>query len=198
MTDPIQVVLTWLNSIKTDSDYLKPANFLLIILILVTGVVGLIALFTYIAEQRKIPILYFDRVWKQDSPQSRRVYFLRIKRQKGNGRAQGVEGFLSIKNKFDMIPTLWWTSKQPVTDIPKSEYLVLFRLEDNEKKITFPSVMSIPESQSYSLFANNGQFAYNEYSNEKLVVGIEATRGRIHKKCFNKKIKDIVKEAKSI
>lgn len=81
MADPIQVVLIWLNSIKIDPEYLKPGNFLLIILILVTGGVGLISLFVYILEQRKIPILYFDRVWKQESSQSRTIYFLKIKRK---------------------------------------------------------------------------------------------------------------------
>jgi hypothetical protein len=81
MADPIQVVLIWLNSIKIDPEYLKPGNFLLIILILVTGGVGLISLLVYILEQRKIPILYFDRVWKQGSSQSTPVLVHQVVRQ---------------------------------------------------------------------------------------------------------------------
>jgi hypothetical protein len=103
MADPIQVVLTWLNSIKIDPQYLKPDNFLLIILISATVITPLLV---HYFEQRKIPILYFDGLWKSDSSQSSKIYFLKITRKKGNGRTEGVEAFLSIKNRFDMISTL--------------------------------------------------------------------------------------------
>ena len=62
MADHIQVIITWINSLKIDPEYLKPANLLLIILILVTGGV-------------------------------------KVKREKGEGRAQGVQGFVGVKKK---------------------------------------------------------------------------------------------------
>jgi hypothetical protein len=100
MAEPIQVILTWINSIKIDPEYLKLANLLLIILILVTGGVGLIALFTYLAERRRIPMLIFDGVWS-DNPPNGIEYYIKVEREKGEGRAQGVQGFVGVKKISD-------------------------------------------------------------------------------------------------
>jgi hypothetical protein len=131
-------------------------------------------------------------------PQFSKIYFLKVTRKKGNGRTEGVEAFLSIKNRFDMISTLWWLPQKPETNITKFEYVVLFKLKENETKITFPSILYIPESQSYTLFAYNSQLDCMEYSNKKLVIEIEAIRGHIPKKQFKKTIGDIVQDARYI
>ena len=89
-----------------DPEYLKPANLLLIILILVTGGAGLISLFIYLTERRKIPILVFDSLWYQDLG-SGREYYVKVKREKGEGRAQGVQGFVGVKNKLDQNLSRW-------------------------------------------------------------------------------------------
>jgi hypothetical protein len=60
----------------------------------------LISLFIYLAERRKIPILVFDSLWYQDLG-SDREYYVKVKREKGEGRAQGVQGFVGVKNKLD-------------------------------------------------------------------------------------------------
>lgn len=52
---------------------------------------------------RNIPRLVFGYIWKQND----RIiptainYFLKIKRENGEGRVQGFRGFIGVKDKFD-------------------------------------------------------------------------------------------------
>jgi hypothetical protein len=94
MLNPIQ-------AIAIDWRYLEPQNLLLIILILAT--VGTSSLLVYYFERRNIPRLVFGHIWKQND----RIiptainYFLKIKRENGEGGVQGFRGFVGVKDKFD-------------------------------------------------------------------------------------------------
>jgi hypothetical protein len=119
--------MSWMNSIKLD-DYLKPENFLLIILIIATIVTPLLI---YWFDRRKIPILKFDDVWYQDVYQGIE-YYVKVEREKGEGRAQGVQGFVGVKNKLD--PNISRTIVSLKTD-PQTDLEVILYLEDSFNRI---------------------------------------------------------------
>lgn len=88
-----------IQSIIIDWRYLEPQNLLLIVLILATIVTS--SLLVYILQRRNIPKLVFDGLCKDKGVPTALIYFLKIKREKGEGRAQGVQGFVGVKDKFE-------------------------------------------------------------------------------------------------
>jgi len=54
MVDFVQVIVTWIDSIKIDSECLEPVNFLIIILILVTGGGGLVTILHISLKEREL------------------------------------------------------------------------------------------------------------------------------------------------
>jgi hypothetical protein len=92
-------MLNRIQAIAIDWRYLEPQNLLLIILILAT--VGISV--SILLERRNIPRLVFGHIWKQND----RIiptainYFLKIKRENGEGGVQGFRGFVGVKDKFD-------------------------------------------------------------------------------------------------
>ena len=77
--------------------FTKPENLLLIILIIATVVIPLLV---YYFQRRHIPKLVIDGLWKQSFKNGKNiVYYPRVKRDKGEGGAQGVIGFVGHKDK---------------------------------------------------------------------------------------------------
>jgi hypothetical protein len=175
-----------LDSLNIESYYSEPQNLLLIILIIVSIVMPLLV---YYFERSKIPKLVFDGVWKKNVYVGI-GYYVKVKTKKGEGRTQGVQGFVGIKDKQDLNISSWHFSKNKDAEITTHDYLVLFNTFDHNgnKIITFPN----PEYSPTAPFENN---LYNEYKDNDLIVRIEATRGRISKRMFMKKIDDIVNQA---
>jgi hypothetical protein len=186
--------MSWINSIKLD-DYLKPENFLLIILIIATIVTPLLI---YYFDRRKIPKLIFDGVWYQNLHEGTE-YYVKVRREKGEGRAQGVQGFVGVKDKLDQNISRWLlsnlqTQTETETEITKHDYLVLFSTfyNDGKQYINFPGIeLKQPEKI-------NEHTPYDAYKQDRLVVEIESIRGRRKNKRFMKKIKDVVQEAKQV
>jgi hypothetical protein len=181
----LTTVLDW---IKIDPEYLKPANLLLIILIIVTVIVGVFTLIIYFLQRYKIPILEFDKVLRNDSFPSPR-YCLRVSRKKGEGRIEGCEGFLTIENKLET-KALWYPQNKPKVDITKYEDLLLFTLENNKDKVQ--SIIFTSLGKTDTMLPD--KFPLKEFMDEKLTIEIEATRGRKSKKNYAKTIKDIIEE----
>lgn len=195
MQDIIVDIFYW---IGIDPAYLQPANILLTILIIVTIVVGFFPLIIYLLQRHKIPSLEIEEIFingiSTNDILPTQYYCLRIRRKGGEGRAEGCEGFLTIENKLDT-KTRWWLHDKTHIDISKWEDLILFRLENNGQLINFPSLSKKDDdSVSNSIFPNPA-VALNEYSDEKLLVEIDATRGRIPKRQYARRIKDIIDDA---
>ena len=77
--------------------FTKPENLLLIILI---GATVLVPLLVYYFQRRHIPKLSFDGLWKKTLFNGKGIsYYLKVKRDKGEGGAQGVIGFIGLKDK---------------------------------------------------------------------------------------------------
>lgn len=152
-------------------------------------------------ENKKIPKLEFDGFWKQ-SDYVGMNYFVRVKRVKGEGETEGVKGFVGIKDKFELIPSIWLYSRNKETAISIYDYLSIFKILEHKGYdiITFHIREDLfhpppPPPDDNNLYENN---RFTQFKNDKLIVEIQATRGRIKKRQFDKKIEDVVKEAKEI
>jgi len=152
---------------------------------------------------KKIPKLVDDGVWKQNASVGI-DYFLRVKRDNGEGEAEGVKGFVGIKDKSELTPSSWIYSRDKETDISIYDYLSLFKILEHKgyKIITFNiredslHPPSAPPDDN-NLYENN---RFTQFKDDNLIVTIQARRGRIKmkKRQFVKKIEDIVKEATQI
>jgi hypothetical protein len=106
-------------------------------------------------QRRHIPKLVFDGIWKKkgvigiDS-------FLKVKREKGEDRAEGVQGLVGIKDKLELNPSRWILSNT-IVDIIRHDYLVLFRIYEHigNKIITFPIIYPLPPPDDNNLYENN-------------------------------------------
>ena len=170
--------------------FTKPENLLLIILI---GATVAIPLLVYYFQRRHIPKLSFDGLWKKPLFNGKGIsYYLKVKRDKGEGGTQGVIGFVGHKDK-ELTQSQWFLSNSQETGIIKHDYLTLFHIiNENEKKI-----IAFPEN-IFTDYPNPSEINLVDYDKNELVVQIEAIRGRIKKRQFKKKIKDIIKNAKPI
>jgi hypothetical protein len=59
-------------------------------------------------------------------------YYVKVEREKGEGRAQGVQGFVGVKNKLD--PNISRTIVSLKTD-PQTDLEVILYLEDSFNRI---------------------------------------------------------------
>ncbi len=177
----------------------KPENYQLLVAligIIISALISIgVTILMYILKRRHIPKLIFDGVWKQNAYVGT-DYFLKVKKDKGEGKAEGVEGFVEIKDKLGLNPSRW-IDRNIETDITKYSYLSLFKIFEHKgyEIITFHT-REISSPPNYNnLYETN---RYNQYKDDKIIVEIEATRARIRKRKITKKIKDIVKDAKPI
>jgi len=107
----------------------KPENYQLlfaIIGIIVSALSIGVTILLYYLNRRNIPKLVFDGVWKQNAHVGI-DYFVRIKRDKGEGKAEEVEGFVGIKDKLELTPSRW-IERNIETDIITYDYLSLFKI----------------------------------------------------------------------
>jgi hypothetical protein len=177
----------------------KPENHLLLITIIGVIVTALtsfgVKILMYLLKRRHIPKLACDGIWKQNTNVGT-DYFLKVKRDKGEGEAEGVKGFVGIEDKIGLNPSIW-IDRNIETDITTYNYLSLFKIFEHKghEIITFHTreISSPPDDNN--LYETN---RYNQYKDDKIIVEIEATRARIRKRKITKKIKNIVKDAKPI
>ena len=167
---------------------MKPENLTL------TSFLGLIPLIMYFLKRRTIPKLDFDGIWKE--PNCKGIitcYYIRVKREKGEGEAKEVKGFVGIEDKW-LKPSEWLSKQQNTVNIANHDYLILFQtFNDNGKEIIlFPENIFSEFPQTYK---NN---LFNQYKENTLKVQIEAKKARIKERYFQKKIEDIVKESKQL
>jgi hypothetical protein len=176
------------------SDLKKP-EIQSIIAIITIGVTLLIPSLNYYFKNKKIPKLVFDGVWKQNAYYGV-DYFLKVKRDKGEGEGEGVKGFVGIKDKLELNPS-GWIKRNTETDIVTYDYLSLFKTFEHKghEIITFHTKEYLPPPDDNNLYE---KYRYPQFKDDKLIVEINAKRGRIKDKQFIKKIDDIVKEAKQI
>jgi hypothetical protein len=124
-------------------------------------------LLVYYFERRKIPLLDFDSLWYQNY-QDDVGYYVKVKREKGEGRALGVQGFVGVKNKLDQNISRWLLSSNEFeAEITQYAYLFLFLTSNNNGKveIVFPGTESSTSPKSY---------LYEDYKEDKLIVEIES------------------------
>jgi hypothetical protein len=174
----------------------KTENLAIIISIVSLGVAFRPMLVSYF-ENKKIPKLEFDGFWKK-SDYVGMDYFVRVKKDKGDGEAEGVKGFVGIKNKIELNPSIWiWTKKTVVTNIAIYDYLSIFKIFEHKghEIITFNTRENLPPPDDNNLYEDN---RYSKFKDDELIVEIMATRARIKEKQCKKKIEYIVNKAKQI
>jgi hypothetical protein len=146
----------------------------------------------YLLNRKNIPELDFDGLWKEPNCKGEiTCYYIKVKRNKGEGKAQVVEGLVGIKDK-ELKPSEWRKSNFPVTHIINHDYLLLFETfyDNGNEIIFFPENIFGEFPQPYE---NN---LFNQYKEKTLEVQIEADRARIKQKHIQKKINDIINKAK--
>ncbi len=171
--------------------FAKPENLLIVVLI---GVTILMPLLVYYFHRRHIPKLVFDGTWKQSfikEDTNHETYYLKIKREKGEGGAKGVIGFVGLEDK-ELVQTAWLLSESKEVDIIKHDYLILFQLIKfkGTEAIAFPQHL-FPYTPSYKNYLK-------QYTKNILEIHIEASQARIKKRHFKKKIEDIITESKQL
>ncbi len=152
------------------------------------------SLIMYFLKRKNIPKLDFDGLWKEPNCKGKLTcYYIKVKRDKGEGKAEVVEGFVGIKDK-ELKPSEWFKTKSEIANIVDYDYLLLFQtFYDNGKEIIFfPENIFGEFPQPYE---NN---LFNQYKEKTLEVQIEAKRGRIKKRNIKKNIDKIVNKSKQI
>jgi hypothetical protein len=150
-------------------------------------------------EQETIPSLIFNGFYEKKTetfPFSEN-YFVKVSRKGGEGKAEHVTGHVGIKDKLELKEARWSSSNMNFNlDITTHKYLSLFALSKYKEKtiITFHGVFYNPNEPDYERLMENS--AYENYKDSELIVEIYASRGRIKKNHLEKKIADIVQEAK--
>ena len=180
-------------------DYItKPENLHLLIPIIGIVVSALttivVKIIMYLLKRSTIPKLDFDGLWKEPNCKGKiTCYYIKVKREKGEGEAEGVKGIVGIKDK-ELKPSEWRKSKSEIANIMNHDYLLIFEtFYDKEKKIIFfPENIFADCHQSYE---NN---IFNQYKEKTLEVQIEAKRGRIKKRNIKKNIDEIVNKAEDL
>jgi hypothetical protein len=112
---------------------LNPENITL------TSILGFIgSLIMYFLKRSTIPKLEFDGLWKEPNCKGKNTcYYIKIKRNKGEGKAEVVEGFVGVKDK-ESKQSEWLKSKSKIANIVNHDYLLLFEtFYDNENEIIF-------------------------------------------------------------
>lgn len=175
----------------------KPENLhlLLTIIGIIVSVIAIgVKILVYFLKRRHIPKLSFDGLWKEPNCKGKNTcYYIKVKRNKGEGKAEVVEGFVGVKDK-ELKRSEWLKSKSEIANIVNHDYLLLFEtFYDNGNEIIFFPENSFGEfPQPYE---NN---LFNQYKEKTLVVQIESDKARIKERYFQKKIDDIVNKAKPI
>ena len=120
-------------------------------------------------------------------------YYIKVKRDKGEGEVEGVKGIVGIKDK-ELKQSEWRKSKSKIANIMNHDYLLIFEIfyDKGKKIIFFPENIFADFHQSYE---NN---IFNQYKEKTLEVQIEAKRGRIKKRNIKKNIDEIVNKAKDL
>src|SRR5947208_3449296 len=156
MEDVFKAIWHWITSL---SDLTKLA-------VIITPVSSLIL---YLVKQAKLPKLVFDGVWKQNDEVTLTGvrYFLKVKQVKGDGRPQGIDGFVGIKDKLEPKPSSWLSSRID-SNFKFYNYLVLFKIlnYNGNDVITFPGSKKQPTELSEDDY-------YNRYETDSIVVKIE-------------------------
>jgi hypothetical protein len=148
----------------------------------------------YFLKRRHIPKLDFDGLWKEPNCKGKvTCYYIKVKREKGEGKVEQVEGIVGIKDK-ELNSSEWRLSNSKITHIIKHDYLLLFQTfyDNGNEIIFFPKNIFADYPQPYE---NN---LFNQYKEKTLEIQIEAKQGRIKKRNLQKKIKDIIKKAKPL
>jgi hypothetical protein len=171
---------------------------------LVIAIVGVMSssLFVYLLKQSKIPKLRYDGFgtkqnesgWKNEVR-----YFIKVSREGGEGEAKGVTGHVGIKNKLELKEGAWLHEHLRSVNIITYKYLVLFVTLEHKGKtiITFQGVhYKQPNEPDFE--QQLADCSYENYKEDELVIEIYSSRGRIKKNRMEKRIKDIVKEARPI
>jgi hypothetical protein len=149
---------------------------------IIISIIGLtISIFDLYKRISQEIILQFGEVTIDNN----RGYYLRVKRNKGRGKAKHAEAHLTLENKFDYAPTVWADGVQRYLDIGEHQDLLLFRLESD--LILFPSAHP---GDGYL----NNEYSYNDCANKNLKVEILFDNGYLPKP-YLKTIAQIVNEA---
>ena len=173
----------------------KPENYQLLVSIIgvVVSIFGVgVPLRMYLLKRMTIPKLKFDGIWKEPNCKGKNTcYYIKVKREKGEGNAEKVIGLVGIKDK-KLKPSEWLKTKSEIAYITNYDYLLIFQTFDYNGKdiILFPEHIfgEFPQEFENKLFS--------QYKEKTLEVQIEADIARIKERHFQKKINDIINKSK--
>ena len=157
-------------------------------------------------EEEKTPVLEFDGIFVNNES----VYFLRVRKTKGEGMAESCQGFFTVEGTdVSHSPTVWSHAEARSYDIGDYMDLRLFRVEEEHLKdveasmIGNDGVVNMIKVGKSILFPSahldqgldENRKPYDQFTNRRLTVTIVAKKGHVPKP-FTQTIAQILKEAK--
>src|ERR687888_2160643 len=131
--------------------------------------VGILGLFSKWFEDRKIPRLGYDGVYRHGNR-----YFLTVKMVSGEGMAEGCIGNLDIpQTEIENAPSVWEHNLVRHYDIGPRMGLVLFEVNKEANSIAFPSAHALQESGCIM-----NERPYDDFANLEINVNIYTKKGR--------------------
>ena len=126
MDDKIDAIISFFKNL------VKPENITL------TSFLGLIPLIMYLLNRKTIPKLALMDYGKNLIVREIiTCYYIKVKRNKGEGKVEGVEGIVGIKDK-ELKPSEWLKSKSEIANIMNYDYLLIFeKFYHKENEIIF-------------------------------------------------------------
>lgn len=159
------------------------------------------SIIVYWLTRRKIPKLKFNGFYKKKSEtgflQGER-YYIKVEREGGEGEAEGVTGHVGIIDKLELKEAAWLNEYHKKVNISTIRYLLLFNTFEHKGKVHIGLYGMVLEPNKPDFEAKLENSLYENYKKDRLNVEIYSLRGRIKDKRLEKKIEDIVKEAKEI
>ena len=147
-------------------------------------------------EEESTPVLQFDGFTKTAEPVTtgnaqsfRNTYFVKVRKEKGEGYAKDCEGFLTVAGtSFCNVPTVWAHGEARQYNIGGRMDLRLFTVERYLDRICLPAALL---QQGH---LDNPLLPYDEHVSRILIIEIHAAVGRPPTN-LTKKIADIIQEA---
>ena len=166
----------------------------------VIGVVGLgtaifVALNNWYNNERKIPTSFYEDIIKRDEKHGLwgQKYCICIKKNKGEGLAKSVRGFITIENtQMEKIPLLWDNNNSLYSDIGDYDYLNLFSIQESKDgyNIHIPIIPSTDSSNNSLDYYN--QSINRDTLNSKIIITIDSENARWPKQPHIITLKDVV------
>jgi len=143
-------------------------------------------------------VLKYDNIFKIEPPDRRvydMMYFLRIKKIKGESIAKSVKGFITIEGtEIQNIPLQWYMQKIPSTNIHEFKDLWLFSTESHNYDHSGLFISHSSDALPDKFFSQWKK----DVLHKKIIVRIESENAKVPKEPFTDTVENIISNARDM